>query len=109
MTARLDKLAKGLGIGVDVLEHFVAGRAPCIEAAVERADICAAERPQPFGACPNQTFAVIIDDNRHVLARQPRLSLNRDPIRRHVGGEQGMAGGKRRLVPEIEQRDFLAQ
>jgi len=43
----------------------------------------------------------------HVLARQPRLGFECDPVGGHVGGEQRMSGGKRRLMPDIEQGDFI--
>jgi hypothetical protein len=39
MTARLDQFAERLGVGIDVLEDFVAGIAPSLEPTVERTDI----------------------------------------------------------------------
>ena len=57
----------------------------------------------------HKAFAGIVDDDRHVLARQPRLGLERDPVGRHVGGKQRMARGEGGFVPQVEQRDFLSQ
>src|SRR5688500_19687594 len=56
-----------------------------------------------------RSFAGIVDNDRYILARQSCRCLDRDPVGRHVGGKQRMAGGKGRLVPQVEQRDFLAQ
>ena len=107
--ARLDQFAKGLGVGIDVLEQFVARRLPGLQPAVELANIGVAQRREAIRRLRHEAFAGIIDDDRHVLARQPRLGFERDPLGRHVGGKQRMAGGEGGLVPEIEQRDFLAQ
>ena len=106
---RLHQFAKCLGIGIDVLEQFVAGRFPALQPAVELPDIGVAQGFQALGRAAGQALAVIIDHDRHVLARQPRLGLQRDPVGRHVGGKQGVAGGEEGFVPDIEQRDFLTQ
>ena len=57
----------------------------------------------------DQPFPGIVDHDRHILARQPRLRLEHDPVGRHVGGKQRMARRKSGLVPHIEQRDFIAR
>ncbi len=109
VAAMLHQFAKGLGIGIDVLEQFIAGRFPALQPTVELADIAVAQRLQPIRRLRHEALAVIIEHDRHVLARQPRFGLQRDPVGRHVGGKQGMAGGEGGLVPDIEQRDFVAQ
>src|SRR6185369_3919485 len=62
-----------------------------------------------IGGLRNKTFAVVVNDNRHIFARKPHPGFKLDPVGRHVGGKQRMAGGKGGLVPHIEQRDFFAQ
>ena len=57
----------------------------------------------------NKAFASVVDDNRHIFARQSRLGFERNPVGRHVGGKQRMAGGIGGLMPHIEKSDFLAQ
>ena len=109
MAARLDQLAERLGVGIDVLEDFVAGVAPGREPAVERANIGVAKRHKLSARLSDQPFTVVVQDDRHILARQPHRGLDRDPVGRHVGGEQRVPGGEGALVPDIEQRDFLAQ
>src|SRR4029450_7646609 len=85
------------------------GSGPGLQSACELADIAVAEPCKTFARCGHKAFAIVVDDNRHILARQPHLRLQRDAAGGHVGGEQRMAGGKLRLMPEVEQRDFLAQ
>ena len=106
---RLHQFAKSLGVGIDVLEQFVTRRRPGLQPAVELANIGVAQCREPFRRDRHEAFAGIIDNDRHVLARQPRLGFERDPLSRHVGGKQRMAGGEDGLVPDIEQRDFIAQ
>ena len=109
VAAMLHQFAKRLGIGIDVLEQFIAGRFPALQPAIELRGHCCSPAPQPIRRHGHEAFAVIIEDDRNILARQPRLGFERDPVGRHVGGEQRMAGGEGGLVPDIEQRDFLAQ
>ena len=109
VAAMLHQLAERLGIGIDVLEQFIAGRFPALQPAFELADIAVAQGFQTIRRLRHEALAVIIEDDRHVLARQPRFGLQRDPVSRHVGGKQRMAGGEGGLVPDIEQRDFIAQ
>ena len=106
---RLHQFAERLGIGIDVLEQFVAGRSPALQPAVELPDIGVAQGFQALGRAAGQALAVIIDHDRHILARQSRLGFERDPVGRHVGGKQRVAGGEEGFVPDIEQRDFLTQ
>ena len=75
MAARLDQFAERLGVGVDVLEDFVAGIAPGLQSAGERADIAVAERPEAIDRGSDQPFAVIIEDDRHVLAQGDHLGV----------------------------------
>ncbi len=105
----LHQFAEGLGIGIDVLEQLKACLFPALQPAFELADVAVAQRREPVRRHGNEAFAVIIEDDRHVLARQPRFGLQRDPVSRHVGGKQRMAGGEGGLVPDIEQCDFIAQ
>ena len=109
MAAGLHQFAKRLGVGIDVLEQFIARRLPGLQPAVELTDVAKAQLLQMIRRQRDQPFAGVIDHDRHVLARQPRLGLERDPVGRHVGGKQRMAGGKGGLVPHIEQRDFVAR
>ena len=39
----------------------------------------------------HQSLAGIVNNDRHVLARQPRAGFECDPFRRHVGRKQRMA------------------
>ena len=104
-----DQFAKGLGIGIDVLEQLKAGLFPSLPPALELPDIAVAQHFQAIRRYADEAFAVIVEHDQDVLARQPRFGFQRDPVGRHVGSEQRMAGGERGLVPDIEQRDFLAQ
>ena len=104
-----DQFAECLGVGVHVLEDLVARLSPAIEPTVELANIGVAQRLELFRRLRHQALAGIVQHDRDILARQPNCGLQLDPAGRHVGGEQRMAGGERGLVPEIEQRDFLAQ
>ena len=109
MPAMLDQFAKRLGVGIDVLEQFIAGRLPALQPAVERTDIGKARLLEMIRRQRHQSLAGIVDHDRHILARQPRLGLQRDPVGRHIGGKQRMAGREGGLVPHIEQRDLLAR
>ena len=109
MAALLDEFAKGLCVGVDVLKQFVPGAAPSIEPAFEPADVGIAQCREPIRRGNNEAFAIVVKDDLRILARQPRFGFERDPVGRHVGGEQRMAGGESGLVPDIEQRDFVTQ
>jgi hypothetical protein len=80
-----------------------------VQATCQLADVAIAQRCEAVRGFGNKILAGIVDHDRHILARQPHLGFERNPLGRHVGGKQRMAGGKRRLVPEIKQRDFLAQ
>src|SRR5262249_42683391 len=75
----------------------------------ELVDIAVAEPGKTFARGGHKPFAIVIDDNRRILARQSYLRLQSDAAGGHVGGKQGMGGGKLRLMPEVEQRDLLAQ
>ena len=108
MPAGLDQFAKRLGVGIHVAEQFVARHLPGPQPAVELTNVGISQRLEAIRRLGNEAFAGIIDDNRHVLAGQSRFGFERDPLARHVGGKQRMAGGEGGLVPEIEQRDFLA-
>ena len=107
--ARLDQFAKGFGVGIHVPEQFIARRLPGLQPAVELTNIAVSQCRKAIRGLRNKAFAGIVDDDGHLLARQSRFGFERDPLRRHVGGKQRMAGGKGGLVPEIEQRDFFAQ
>ena len=109
VAARLDQFAKGLCVGIDVLEQFIARRLPALQPAVELADIAVAQCREAIRSLRNKAFAGVVNDDRHILARQPRFGFERDPAGRHVGGKQRMAGREGGLVPEIEQREFIAQ
>ena len=109
MAARLDQLAKRLGVGIDVLEQFKAGILPALQPAIERADVAVAQRGKGLRRLGDEPFAGIVNDNQDILARQPRPGFERNPAGSHVGGKQRMAGGKGGLVPHVQQRDFLAQ
>ncbi len=109
VAAMLHQFAKGLGIGIDVLEQFIAGLFPALQPAIELADVAVAQRRRAGPLPRHEAFAGIIEHDRHVLARQPRFGFQPDPVGRHVGGKQRMAGGEGGLVPDIEQRDFVAQ
>jgi len=106
---RLHQFAKRLGVGIDIDEQLKAGLLPGLQPAIELANIGVPQRRQTIGRRRHKTFAGVVDDDRHVLARQPDLGLEHDPASRHVGGEQRMAGGKGGLVPHIQQCDFIAQ
>ena len=105
----LHQFAERLGIGIDVLEQLIASLFPALQPTVELADIAVAQGFQTIRRLRHEALAVIIEHDRHILARQPRFGLQRDPVSRHVGGKQRMAGGEGGLVPDIEQRDFFAQ
>ena len=109
MAARLHQFAKGLGVGVDVLKQFVAGATPTIQSAFELTHVAVAERRKPVCRRGDEAFAIVINDDRHILARQPRFGFERNPVGGHVGGKQRMAGGEAGLMPDIEQRDLVAQ
>ena len=107
--ARLDQFAKSFCIRIHILEQFVSRHPPGLQPAVELTDVGVAQRRETIRSLRNEAFAGVVENDRRVLARQPRFGFERDPLGRHVGGKQRMAGGKGSLVPEIEQRDFLAQ
>ena len=109
VAARLDQFAKGLCVGIDVLKEFVASVLPGLQPAAERANVAVAQRRQRLACRGHEVFAGIVEDNQRILARQPCLGFERDPVRRHVRGKQGMAGGEGSLMSEIKKRDFLAQ
>ena len=109
MPARLHQFAKGLGVGVDVLKQFVARAAPAIESAIELTNTAVAQCRKAIRHRSNEAFAIVINDDRHILARQPRFGFERNPVGGHVGGKQRMAGGEAGLMPDIEQRDLVAQ
>ena len=44
VAAMLDQFAEGLGVGIDVLEEFVAGVLPALQSACELADVTVAQR-----------------------------------------------------------------
>ena len=106
MPAGFDQFAKGLGIGIHIPEQFVACRLPGLQPAVEFANVRVPQCRQAIRRQRNKAFAGVVNNNRHILARQPRLGFERDPVGRHVGGKQGMAGGIGGLVPQIEQERF---
>ena len=105
----LDQFAKSLGVGIHVLKQFVASRLPGLQSPVELTNIGVSQCLKAIHGLRNKTFARVVDNDRHILARQSRRGFERDPLSRHVGGEQRMAGGKGGFVPQIEQRDFIAQ
>ena len=109
MTARLHQFAKSLGIGIDVLEQFVARQFPALQPALKLPDVGVAQRRKLFGRHGHEAFAGIIGYDRHILARQPCCGFERDPVGGHVGGKQRMTGSEHGLVPDIEQGDFIAQ
>lgn len=109
MTPRLHQFAKRLGVGIDVLEHLVAGRPPGLQAAGQCADVAVAQCLQLVPCGVNQPFTIIIENDRRIPARQPQIGLERNPAGGHVDGKQRMAGGEISLMPEIKQRDLLAQ
>ena len=109
MTPGLDQFAERLGIAVHVLEQLVAGRLPAREPAVERPDTEIAQRRELFGGPFDQSFAIVVEHDRHVLARQPDLRFHADAIEVEIGSEQRMPGREGRLVAQIKHRDFLAE
>ena len=109
VSAGLDQFTKGFCVGIDVLKEFVACVLPGLQPAAERANVAVAQRRQRLARGGHEAFASIVEDNRHILARQPCLGFERDPVRRHVRGEQGVAGGKGRLMSEVKKRDLFAQ
>ena len=76
MPAQIHQFAKRLGVGIDVLEQFIASLLPALQSVVEQtADW---QSKLPLGDTPlerYQPLAGIVDHDRHVLARQPRHSL----------------------------------
>src|ERR1700722_2420261 len=109
MAARFDQFTERLGVGIDVDENLKSRFPPAVQASFELADVGIAQRGKTIRSLANKTFAGIEDHDRHILAWQPALGLERDPVRRHIGGEQRMTGGIGRLMAQIEQGDFLAQ
>src|ERR1700738_1675752 len=91
------------------MEQLKARDLPGLQPAVELTNVGVPQRHQAIRSHGDEALARVVDNDRHILAGQSRLRLERDPPGRHVGGKQGMAGGKGSLVPHIEQRDFLAQ
>ena len=85
MTARLDELAERLGVGIDVLKQLIAGVAPGLQPARERADVAIAELCKLFGRGRNEVFAIVVQNDRRILARQPQFRFERDPVVGHVG------------------------
>jgi hypothetical protein len=79
-----------------------------LKPAFELADVGIAQCRETIRSLADKALAGIVNDNRRVLARQPCLGLQRNPVGRHVGGEQRMARGEDRLVAQIEQRNLLA-
>ena len=75
MPPRLDELAERLGVAVDVLEQLVARGAPTREAAVERADVDVAERSERRRRLVDEALAVVVQHDRYVATRQPRLGF----------------------------------
>ena len=50
VAARLDQFAERLGVGIDVLEQFVARRLPALQPAIELANVGVAQRREPSAA-----------------------------------------------------------
>jgi len=47
--------------------------------------------PQGDPRLGHKPLAGVVNNDQHILARQPRPGFQRDPVGRHVGGEQRMA------------------
>jgi hypothetical protein len=109
VAAMFHQLAKRLGVGIDVDEQLIAGVAPGGEPARERADVAIAELCERFGRVRHEPVAVVVENDRHILARQSQGRFERNPVVSHVGGKQRMAGRELRLVPDVEQRDLVAR
>jgi hypothetical protein len=109
MTAGLNQFAKRLGVGIHILEQLKARRLPRLQPAIELTNVRVTQCRQAIRSQGDEAFAGVADNDRHILAGQSRFGFERDPLSRHVGGKQRMAGGKGGLVPHIEQRDFIAQ
>src|SRR5579863_5793657 len=109
MAARFDQFTERLGVGIDVDENLKSRFPPAFQASFELADVGVAQRGKTIRGFGHKTFAGIEDHDRHVLAWQPDLGLERNPARRHIGGEQRMTRGIARFLAQIQQGDFLAQ
>ena len=72
MAAMLDQFAKRLAVAVDVLEQFIARRAPPGEPPFERMYPRIAQLRQRRRARLDESFAIVIKYDRHILAGQPR-------------------------------------
>ena len=105
----LHPFAKRLGVGIDILEQFVPRRAPARQPALQRVDPAEAKSAQDLGRGRDQPFAIVVEHHRHIAARQPPGDLHCQPAQRDLRGKQRVAGGKRGLFAQIDQRDFGAR
>ena len=87
---------------IDVLKEFVAAVLPGLQPAAERANVAVAQGCQRLACRGHEVFAGIVEDNQRILARQPCLGFERDPVRCHVRGKQGMAGGESGLMSKVK-------
>src|ERR1700722_14182375 len=109
MAAGLNEFTERLGIGINVNKNLKPRLPPGLQTTFELANVGVAHRGETIRRLGHKAFTSVIEDDRYVLARKPDFRLERDPVRRHVGGEQRMTGGIGGLMAQIEQRDFLAQ
>ena len=69
MPPRLDQFAKGLGVGIHILENFVTCQPPGLQPAIELTNVCVPQRSQAIRSLRYLTFAIIVNDHRRILAR----------------------------------------
>src|SRR5581483_7812172 len=109
MAPRLDQFAKRFCVRIDIDENLKARLPPRLQPASEFAKVGVTQGRKRSGRLGHQALARIIKDDRGILARQSRLTLKRDPVCRHVGSEQRMAGCEGGLAAHVEQGNLLPQ
>ncbi len=108
MAPGVDQFAKGLAVGIDVLEQLIARRPPALESALQRPKMTIAQLAQAFGRGGDQALAVVIQHDRRVLAGDAAQDLQLQPAERQAGGEQGMSPGEGVFFAQVDQGDFPA-
>ncbi len=111
MPAVFDQFAERLGVGIDVLEQFVAGVAPTRQAVAQDADLLVSQVLELTGGVIGQVFAargaIVIDDQQDVAARNAPMGFGGYAAQRDLGGEQGMAKGELGFLAYVDQGDFF--
>ncbi len=72
-------------------------------------DIGEAERFELFDGGGDEAFVVVIDNHRHIAARQLPRRFDRQQAGGDLCGEQRVALCKLRLFAQVDQRDFIAR